>query len=116
MGLHKMFMAKNYIKEIRTERGLTLYSLAELVGTSHQQISLLEKSQRRLTWDWILRIADALQCHPSDITDGPALPHNAEERELLTKFRSMCPDDQHKYIFMAEAFMQFNTPKPKDGK
>ena len=111
-----MGMAKNYIKEIRTERGLTLENLAELVGTSHQQISLLEKGQRRLTWDWILRIADALQCHSSDITDGPATPQTSDERDLLYKFRHMCPEDQHKYIFMAEAFMELNAPKPKDGK
>ncbi|HEV7283443.1 MAG TPA: helix-turn-helix domain-containing protein [Kaistia sp.] len=48
------------LREIRQERGLTLEQLAQLVGTSNQQISMLEQGKRRLTADWMRKLSKAL--------------------------------------------------------
>lgn len=46
-------------------------ALARLVDTSASQINKLEKGQRRLTDNWLRRLAAALQCNPGDLIDGP---------------------------------------------
>lgn len=50
----------NRIRELRKAIGLTQEEVAETVGTSPQQIARLERSQRRLSEDWMRRIAPAL--------------------------------------------------------
>ena len=55
---------ENRIKELRRARGLTLQRLAEKAGTTNQQISRLERGERRLTTDWMERLASALGCSP----------------------------------------------------
>lgn len=57
----------NKIKEIRELRGLSQARLADLIGTSQPQIDRLEKGQRKLTTDWMARIAAALNCKQSDL-------------------------------------------------
>lgn len=78
----------NFIRAIREDRGLTAEQLAKRVNTTQQQISLLEK-KRNLRWEWIMRLSTALECHPMDITAGPAKPRTQLERELLEKFRRL---------------------------
>lgn len=48
------------IADFRIQKNLTLQALAERVGTTKSQIDKLEKGERRLTVDWLQRIADAL--------------------------------------------------------
>lgn len=50
----------NRLKEIRTRKGLTQHQLASLVNTTAQQIGRLENGSRRLTIEWINRLAKAL--------------------------------------------------------
>lgn len=95
---------KNYIKQLREDRKLTTAQLGELAGTTQQQISLLENSKRSLRWDWIVRLADALQCHPMDITEGPG-GSDPLERELIAKFRRFHETDKLKYVSIADAFI-----------
>lgn len=57
----------NNIAALREARGWKRPKLAELMGTSTQQVERLEKSQRRLTQDWIERAARALEVSPADI-------------------------------------------------
>lgn len=45
-------------------------SLAQLSGTTASQINKLEKRQRRLTEEWLVKLAQALQCNPEDLIDG----------------------------------------------
>lgn len=61
-------MSRNRIKELREERGLSTYQLAELVGTSQPQIHRLEnKDPRLLKQGWIERLAKALKIPHSQI-------------------------------------------------
>jgi transcriptional regulator with XRE-family HTH domain len=58
---------QNRILELRKERGLTLADLAVKVGSTAQQIGRLEKGERRLTTDWMEKIALALDILPEDL-------------------------------------------------
>ncbi len=64
---------ENRLRYWRTHRGLTLEQLAEAAETSHQQIMRLERGERRLTLDWMIRLAQPLGIEPRDL-----LPDNPE--------------------------------------
>lgn len=86
----------NRIRELRELRGLTIEELAELVGTSHQQISKLELNKRRLTVDWMQRLAKALNCSPAALIATATLasdqadiePHDLETPGLAAALAS----------------------------
>lgn len=58
---------KNRIKELREKNGLSQQQLAELTGTTNQQIGRLEKGARELTTTWMERLARPLRVMPSEI-------------------------------------------------
>lgn len=58
---------KNRLREFRKARGLTLEQVAEAVGTSHQQVQRLETGARRLTLEWLTRLAAAMEYEPADL-------------------------------------------------
>jgi DNA-binding Xre family transcriptional regulator len=72
--------------------------LAELIGTSNQQISHLEKGRRRLTLDWMERIAKALECHPSDLFAGGTRLQNEKERAMIELFRGLSDEQQEAFL------------------
>lgn len=86
--------AENYIKEIRLARELSQEDLAEKLGTRYQQISYLELGKRRLTWEWMLRLADALECHPLDLVRYPhpyeTTKTKAQEKTNGHKIQNIC--------------------------
>lgn len=57
----------NRIRQIREDRGLSQQELADRVGTSNQQISLLERGERQLTANWMERLAKGLDVNPADL-------------------------------------------------
>ncbi len=68
---------KNRIREIRRAQGLTLQKLGDRIGTTPQQIHRLEKGNRRLTTDWMERVASGLGVHPTELI--------ADDAELATR-------------------------------
>lgn len=72
---------ENRLRHWRTHRGLTLEQLADAAGTSHQQIMRLERGERRLTLDWMVRLAQPLGVEPRDLlpeaAPAPPKPQNA---------------------------------------
>jgi len=62
----------NRIREYRQARGWSLQRLADAAGTSKGQIDKLEKGARRLTVDWMVRLAKPLQCDPRDFMGDAA--------------------------------------------
>lgn len=95
----------NRIREIREKQGLTQDQLAEMVGTTTQQISRLELGQRGLDVEWMERIAAALGKRPAALIDEIAdtasgLPgegefaKDAEEVWLLKAWRALEKDEQ----------------------
>ena len=57
----------NRIRELRKAADLTMDQLAERANTSQQQIQRLETGTRRLTQEWMDRIAEALNVHPAEL-------------------------------------------------
>lgn len=81
-------MRKNRIKELREERGLSTYELAEMVGTSQPQIFRLEnKDVRQIKQGWLDKIAAALGVSTAEVIGGEAplelSPQENNTRRLL---------------------------------
>jgi transcriptional regulator with XRE-family HTH domain len=81
----------NRVREWRQRRELSIEELARRSRTSPSQISKLERGQRRLTVEWMSRLAKALGCRTEDLLPthphapsgaGPAQPL---DRELLRR-------------------------------
>lgn len=89
---------KNRIKELRRAKGLTLQELAELVGSSNQQISQLETGRRRLNVDWLERLSKVFDCHPIEILDDGVLAQNEREKILLELFRGLSEEQQQAFL------------------
>ena len=64
-----MNQPSNRIREYRRARAMSLQELAERVGTSKSQIDKLERGQRRLTSEWMVRLAGPLECDPRALID-----------------------------------------------
>ncbi len=63
----KQTNAPNRLRYWRQMRGLSLQQLADGTGTSKSQIDKLERGERRLTVDWMVRLAKPLACDPRDL-------------------------------------------------
>lgn len=57
----------NRIAEIRDERGMTQEKLAEAANTGRSMIVKLERGERKLSVDWIVRLAKALRVSPKEL-------------------------------------------------
>src|SRR5258708_26172275 len=57
----------NRIRGFRERAGLSMQALAERAGTSAPQINKLEKGDRKLTVDWMIRLGRALGVDPKDL-------------------------------------------------
>lgn len=73
----------NRIRELREQRGWSADELAERCRpkTSGAQIRRLEVGARRLTEDWMRRIADALAVNPADLLESIAMAELRTELE-----------------------------------
>jgi transcriptional regulator with XRE-family HTH domain len=80
----RIFM-QNRIGVLRRERGLSLADLAKAAGTTKAQIQKLERGDRRLSLEWMERLAAALGVKASDLLPESAVScqHGPEEREIL---------------------------------
>ncbi len=58
---------ENRIKEMRLKRGLSMAQLANLIGTTAQQINHLEKGSRRLSDMWMERLSVTFEVQPYEI-------------------------------------------------
>ena len=65
---------ENRLRAARTARRLTQRQLAARVGTTLQQISRLERGERRLTLDWVRRMAVALDCSEMELLGAGTTP------------------------------------------
>lgn len=98
---------ENRIRVMREARGLSLEALAAEAGTTNQQISLLEAGKRRLTVDWLLRLALPLKCHPWELvaSDLPQSPR-AEEIRLLDRFQRLSVGQRGAVLHLMEAMVE----------
>jgi phage repressor protein C with HTH and peptisase S24 domain len=74
-----------------------LAALADLVGTTRQQIHKLESGDRRLSIDWLLKLAPALGVEPKDLLpseQAPSFGGLAEPSHGIPRARGIRPDRQ----------------------
>ncbi|MBS1770554.1 MAG: helix-turn-helix transcriptional regulator [Acidobacteria bacterium] len=94
----------NRIRVFREARGLSLDKLAALVGSTNQQISNLETGKRRLTADWLLRLGEALGCHPwALVADDLPQPLGLDEIRLLDSFRDLADAPRQAVLQLLES-------------
>lgn len=98
---------ENYLKQLRNDRNLTVNELAETVGVSHSLITMLENRSRGFSRKTLHNIAQALNCHPEEIINGPnsvEYAQNEQEREALKRFRVMEPAAQEMFLHTLRTF------------
>lgn len=61
----------NNVQKLRDERGWSQEVLAAKIGTSGPQINRLEKGQRKLTVEWLLRLCAAFDVSADKIANIP---------------------------------------------
>lgn len=102
----------NQIRAFREAQELSLESLADLVGATNQQISLLEAGKRRLTVEWLVRLAKALSCHPwALVADDLPKQMRPEDLRLLDRFRRMTESQQTELLRFLETVVPANRPR-----
>lgn len=104
---------KNYIRELREAAGLTREGLAVRVGCGITTITKIERGERKLHVEWILRISDALECYPADLIDGGPERLKPRERALVDVFRGMSEDRQDSFYKGAISAAQPVGPRRK---
>lgn len=107
---------KNYIKELREARGMSLEDVAQAVGVTNPYVSMLEQGKRGLSWMMLRKLADAFQCNPLEITEGtsrPEEPRNRQEKEMLRKFRGLADGEREMFSYMLDSFASGKNTKKK---
>lgn len=112
---------KNFIKELREQRGWTLRDLEEKTGWSSQVVSNLELSKSDLTWTKLQRLAEVFECHELEITQGPAVAvaRDQQEQDLLARFRSFAEGEKQMFSHMLSSYdsdKPVGSDKPADRK
>jgi len=103
---------RNRIKAMREACALSLETLAERVGTTNQQISHLETGKRRLTAEWLLRLGEAMGCHPwTLVSDDLPAPLEPVEIRLLDTFRRLADDQRKALVALATSISQIDVAR-----
>lgn len=109
---------KNYIRFIRELRGLSQANLAEKMGISQSQVDRLEKGQRKLTVDWVVKFSEALDTSFGSILNGPG---KLSDPEILGKsnntieIHATIPSMSSINFFMLDS-IRYKIPTPRGIK
>jgi transcriptional regulator with XRE-family HTH domain len=106
---------QNRIGWLRREKGMSLTALAKAAGTTKAQVQKLERGDRRLSLDWMDRIARALNVKVSDLLPPHmvACQHGPEDREILEIIAHLPSEDRTVLIRIANGLL--NTKTQSDG-
>ena len=110
---------QNRIGILRVEKGLSLTDLARLAGTTKAQIQKLERGERRLSLQWMSRLARALGVKMSDLLpeDTVACQHGPEEQEILAIVSQLPLEDRIALVRIAnDLLMTFRRWELGQGK
>ncbi|MEP6826973.1 MAG: LexA family transcriptional regulator [Aestuariivirga sp.] len=67
---------KNRLRELRQRLNLSLEEVAQKAGTSNQMVGMLERGDRKLTHEWMERLAPALNAKPADLLPVASTHHS----------------------------------------
>ena len=106
---------QNRISILRREKGVSLTALAKAAGTTKAQIQKLERGDRRLSLDWMERIAQAMNVKISDLlpADVIACQHGPEDREILEIVSRLPPEDRVILVRIATGLL--DTMRSRSG-
>jgi transcriptional regulator with XRE-family HTH domain len=65
------------LKQMRKERGLTLNTLAEKIGSDYQQLSRIERGKSKLSIEMLMKMANALETPLTEIVQEPVFEKKA---------------------------------------
>ncbi|WP_120497331.1 LexA family transcriptional regulator [Kiloniella sp. EL199] len=102
---------ENRIKEIRTEKGMTLQQVADKAGTTKAQVMKLEKGDRRLTDVWMVRLSIAMSCDPKEL-----LGTNRTARQSLDAYNSGVSESSGGFDEDVSASKPARTPSPAPAR
>lgn len=88
---------RNRINKFRKKQGLTMKALADQIGTTASQINKLEKGERRLTADWMQKLAGALGCSPLELfADADQFGNSGENPAAHRSVPNLCDGESDK--------------------
>lgn len=99
-------MPTNRLKELREKANLSPQKLAERIGTTRQQIFKLEKGERRLTLEWLQRLAAGLGVEPSNL-----LPEPTEDEIARRSEDKIIPPDKPQSLAKSPDSKRIDTPR-----
>ena len=103
---------KNRTRRLRAKKELSLADVAAAVGTSRSQIQKLESGQRRLTIEWMQRIAVALGVELADLLPRGRRSTGPAERELLVIFARLPRSKQKQVLAVGRRLLKLSQPSP----
>lgn len=107
-------MPLNHLRSLREAKGLTLEQLASALGTTNQQISLLELGKRQLTVAWMTRLAGVLDCHPWALVDDQVGVPTLADHDLVARVRRLGARDRDQLLSkLAQLEAASEPPKAK---
>ncbi|MZR12672.1 helix-turn-helix domain-containing protein [Maritimibacter sp. DP07] len=89
----------NNISIIREQRGLSQSELARRIGVTPSTVSRIEGGARKLTQDYLMRFARALNCAPGELVDQPT---GNLDRAALIPVVGMCARNAWRVPDLAE--------------
>jgi transcriptional regulator with XRE-family HTH domain len=97
---------------------VSLTALAKAAGTTKAQIQKLERGERRLSLDWMDRIAQAMNVKISDLlpADVIACQHGPEDREILEIISQLPPEDRVILVRIATGLLGTARPRSSFGE
>mgnify|MGYP002785402276 CR=1 FL=1 len=73
------------ISEVRQAKGISVNTLAEKIGEDHQKVGRIERGQRSLTIDYLMKVSKALDTPLKDfVSDEPVCENNEPNEHAKT--------------------------------
>ncbi len=99
------FSVGEQIREVRKAKRIRQKVLARMVGISPGALTNFEKGRRRISLDWLQRIAEALDTPmayflPDEKEQNRATPGDPRERRLLVAWRDLSKNEALKSDFL----------------
>ena len=99
------FSVGEQIREVRKAKRIHQKVLARMVGISPGALTNFEKGRRRISLDWLQRIAEALDTPmayflPDEKAQNRATPGDPRERRLLAAWRDLSKNEALKSDFL----------------
>lgn len=80
------------LKQLRKERGLTLNTLAEKIGSDYQQISRIERGRSKLSVDLLMKMANALETPVAEIVQ------NGQKQKVIPSKKDLSSEEILKIV------------------